>query len=139
MEDLWPEYIVIYTDGASRGNPGPASLGIVVYSESGKTVFECSEKLGNQTNNFAEYSAVKRALEISVEKNIKKITLKTDSQLLVRQMIGQYKVKSASIRPLFLACSELAKKVPEIEFMHVRREFNKRADALANLALDSGV
>ncbi|MCB0415329.1 MAG: ribonuclease HI family protein [Bdellovibrionales bacterium] len=132
-----PKKVVAHTDGASRGNPGPASIGLVFYDEDGETVFELGEKLGEQTNNFAEYSAVKKVLEISVHSGVQDLTLKTDSQLLVRQMIGQYKVKSESIRPLYLACKELSSRIPRVEFIHVRREFNKRADSLANEALDS--
>lgn len=133
----WPSIVVIHTDGASRGNPGPASLGLVVYDQDQNVVYERGEPLGSQTNNYAEYMAVQVALELAVEKSVEKVVLKSDSQLLIRQLTGVYKVKSEGLRPLYLACAELAKKIPDMHFEHVRREFNKRADELANLALDT--
>ena len=132
----WPEKVIIYTDGASRGNPGPASIGIYVTDIDGGVVAEVGEKLGSQTNNYAEYTAVQRAFELANAEQVKDVVLRSDSQLLIRQMLGEYKVKSESIRPLFLECKSLAEKFSSVQFEHVRREFNKEADSLANQALD---
>lgn len=137
MNKEWPKEVKVYTDGASRGNPGPAAIGMVFYSSSDEIVEEHKEKLGNQTNNYAEYMAVIRALEMGVAQQVHKMSFYCDSQLLVRQMIGQYKVKAPQIKELFLKAQELVKKLEAVEFHHVRREFNKEADALANQALDS--
>lgn len=134
----WPPKVVIYTDGASRGNPGPASLGFTVSSGNGETVFEYGEAIGEQTNNVAEYTAVLRALDLAVRNGVKELELRSDSQLLVRQLAGIYKVKAEGLKPLFLECLSLARRIPKIQFTHVPREENRRADELANMALDSG-
>ena len=133
----WPSAVIINTDGASRGNPGAASLGYTVVSSADDMVFEYAEALGDQTNNYAEYMAIVRALEKASENGVKELTLRSDSQLLVRQLIGQYKVKSPGLKPLFEQCKKLKQSIPTVHFEHVRREFNKRADELANLVLDS--
>ncbi|MBT4762610.1 MAG: ribonuclease HI family protein [Bdellovibrionaceae bacterium] len=131
----WPEEVIIHTDGASKGNPGPASLGLTVSDLSDAVVFEYAESLGHQTNNFAEYTAVIRAFEFCVKNNVKKVILKSDSQLLIRQLNGQYKVKSAVIIPLFQKSKVLLSQISKNELVHVRREFNVRADELANQVL----
>ena len=136
LEDSWPDKVFIYTDGASRGNPGDASLGLAVYNSEKEEVFSYAQALGTQTNNYAEYMAVVKALSFSVENDVKKLTVKSDSQLLVRQIQGQYKVKSPGLKPLFLECKGLISKLPEFEIEHVRREDNVRADELANHVLD---
>lgn len=128
--------IKIFTDGASRGNPGPAALGVVAYDEQGTCLLEHKERLGSQTNNYAEYMAVIRALELAHSKGWQEISIFCDSQLLVRQMLGEYKVKSEQIKPLFLQAKKCAEKLQQVTFQHVRREFNKEADKLANQALD---
>ena len=132
----WPETVVAYTDGASRGNPGPASIGMVVQNFQGEIIYEYAEALGHQTNNFAEYSAVKKILELAANNHVSELTLRSDSELLIKQMKGEYRVKSESIKPLYIACDGLRKKIKKIAFEHVRREYNKRADELANLVLD---
>ncbi len=126
----------IFTDGASRGNPGPAAIGIVFYSLDDNIVGEYKEALGDQTNNYAEYMAVIRALEICHQNNVDKIDFYCDSQLLVKQMLGEYKVKAPQIKPLFEQAKSLTKQFAKVGYHHVRREFNKEADALANQALD---
>lgn len=131
----WPAEIIAYTDGASRGNPGPASIGIYITDADGEMIHEHREKLGHQTNNYAEYMAVLRALELAKEHGSKKVLLRADSELMVRQMTGIYKVKNEGIKVLFAQCKELAAKF-ELKIEHVRREKNKEADRLANLALD---
>ena len=132
----WPKEVIAFTDGASRGNPGLASYGICVLKLQGEVLYECGETLGIQTNNFAEYFAVKKALELAKSQRVKKVTIKTDSQLLVKQLSGKYKVKSQGLKPLFKDCRLLCDFFEKVQFQHILREFNKRADKLANEALD---
>jgi len=132
----WPRSVIIYTDGASRGNPGPASIGIYVTDGDEGLVAEIGERLGNQTNNYAEYTAVVRALEIAHQKGAREILLRSDSELMVKQMTGLYKVKSPVIQPLHQKALKLVKDFSRVKFEHVRREFNVEADRLANQALD---
>lgn len=132
----WPDKVIIYTDGASRGNPGPSSIGVYVLDTDNQLVAEESEFIGEQTNNYAEYMAVIRALEMAIASGSKDVHLKVDSQLLVRQMSGQYKVKAKGIKPLFMKVKELAEHFNQIKYEHIKREFNKQADRLANEALD---
>ncbi len=134
--NTWPHEVIAYTDGASRGNPGPASLGIYVTDREANLIEEYGEKLGNQTNNFAEYTAVLRALQLASKRGARRIHLKSDSELMVKQMTGVYKVKSPVIMPLVLECKTWIKKFDSVTFEHVRREYNKEADRLANEALD---
>ncbi|MEM7647290.1 MAG: ribonuclease HI family protein [Pseudomonadota bacterium] len=137
MEKLnLPNTVKIFTDGASRGNPGPAAIGIVFYDQNDYRVYEYKETLGDQTNNYAEYMAVIRGLEFCVNEDVENVQFYCDSQLLVKQMLGEYKVKAPQIKELFLAAKELTGQLGEVGFNHVRREFNKEADALANQALD---
>jgi ribonuclease HI len=132
----WPKEIIVYTDGASRGNPGPASIGIHVISLEGTVLFEHKESLGTQTNNFAEYTAVLRSLELARSYGVRSILIRSDSELMVKQMKGEYKVKSPAIQPLFEVCKGLLSHFEKVRFEHVRREQNKEADRLANEALD---
>ncbi len=132
----WPSSIIIHTDGASRGNPGPASIGICVHDTDGNLIDEHARMLGRQTNNFAEYTAVKEALARALERGAKHVVLRSDSQLLIRQLRGEYAVRSPTLKPLYTSCRSLAEKFESIEFTHVRREENARADGLANYALD---
>lgn len=132
-----PNRVKAYTDGASRGNPGPSAIGIVFYDSNDSVVGEFKEALGLQTNNYAEYMAVIRALEIAIEQDVRFIDFYCDSQLLVKQMLGEYKVKAPQIKELYVQAKELCRQLNEVGFTHVRREFNKEADALANQVLDS--
>ena len=134
----WPLEVVIFTDGASRGNPGSASFGLTVTDKEEKEkIFEEAQTLGTATNNEAEYKGIHRALELAVQNNIKALTLKTDSQLAVRQLKGEYKIKSPSLKLIHAQCILLIKKIPKWNCIHILREYNERADELANLALDS--
>lgn len=133
----WPHTIVIYTDGASRGNPGLASFGLTVLDYEEEKIFEEAQTLGIATNNEAEYKGIQRALELAVQNNVKNLTIKTDSQLVVRQLKGEYKIKSPNLKLIHNQCSLLIQKIPQWDCLHVFRENNKRADELANLALDS--
>jgi ribonuclease HI len=125
-------------DGASRGNPGPASYALILKDGSGKVVFQLGKKLGRQTNNVAEYYALLSALDYSVSHGIKRLRVRSDSELLVRQMKGQYRVKSADLKPLHERASKLARQLEYFVIEHVPREMNREADALANQALDGG-
>ena len=131
------EKVKVFTDGASRGNPGPSAIGVVFYDEKDHLLAEFNQCLGQQTNNYAEYMAVIKALEICLVKKVKSLDLYCDSQLLVRQISGDYKVKAPQIKKLFLKVQELIKNFSQIQFHHVKRELNKKADALANQALDA--
>ena len=126
--------LTVYVDGASKGNPGPASIGIVFYLD-GEIVEEVSESLGNKTNNFAEYTALIRALEISLEKGYKTIEIKSDSELVVKQINKLYKVKDCDIKELFDKANNLIKQFSLFKIVHIPREENLKADKLANKAI----
>ena len=123
-------------DGASRGNPGPASYAVVIRDPNGKTILELAKNIGRETNNVAEYYALLAALDYATSHNISSLRIRSDSELLVRQMQGRYKVKSADLKPLHERASKMAKQLGYFAIEHVRRELNRDADALANVALD---
>lgn len=126
--------IVINIDGASRGNPGPSAVGIVFYKNN-ELLDEFAEFIGNQTNNFAEYTALIRALELCLEKDYRNIEIKSDSELVVNQINKIYKVKDAYIKELFDKANSLITKFPSFKINYIPREENLRADKLANNAL----
>jgi len=128
----------VFTDGASRGNPGPASIGAVVYDATGQEVHTVSRRLGRATNNEAEYQAVIAGLEAALGLGGGSVDLRMDSQLIVRQLEFRYRVRNARLRPFFERVVELRRQFESFKVTHVPREQNKRADQLANLALDSG-
>lgn len=123
-------------DGASRGNPGPAAYAVIVKDASGKVVFQLGKKLGRQTNNVAEYYALLAALDYAAGHGIKALRIRSDSELLVRQIKGQYKVKSDDLKPLHERALKLSRQLEYFVIEHVMREMNRDADALANMALD---
>jgi ribonuclease HI len=125
-------------DGASRGNPGPASYAVVIRDPNGKIVLELAKRLGRETNNVAEYYALLAALDYATSQGIAALRIRSDSELLVRQMQGRYKVKNAALKPLHERASKLTRQLTYFAIEHVRREQNRDADALANVALDSG-
>ncbi|WP_459761669.1 ribonuclease HI family protein [Alkaliphilus crotonatoxidans] len=127
---------VIYTDGGARGNPGEAGIGIVIENEAGEVVREISQFIGRQTNNVAEYKALSRALEAALDMGFKEVICYLDSELVVKQIKGEYKVKNEGLIPLYQMIMPLVNKFDSFDIQHVRREHNKRADALANLAMD---
>lgn len=129
--------VEIFTDGGSRNNPGDAGLGAYI-TRDGAVLAELSEYLGKQTNNYAEYTAVIRALEWCLENGLSEesIAFKMDSKLVVEQVQGNWKVKEPRLMPLVVRVRELAARFPRVTFAHVRREFNKDADRLANEAMD---
>jgi len=133
---VFPAEVILFTDGASRGNPGPASAGAVIFSTTGETIFEISKPLGTQTNNYAEYMALLEGLVACAEGGAKRVTVKADSQFMIRQMKGQYKVKASGIIPLYQKCQKVAKLFDSITYFHIPREENSHADRLANEALD---
>jgi ribonuclease HI len=124
-------------DGASRGNPGPASYAVVVRNADGEVIEKLAKNIGSQTNNVAEYYGLIAALDYATSRNISALRIRSDSELLVRQMQGRYKVKSADLKPLYERAAKMAKQIPYFTIEHVRREYNTDADALANVALDS--
>jgi ribonuclease HI len=129
--------VSIFTDGAARGNPGPAAIGCVIKDETGNLVATISRCLGATTNNQAEYRAIIAALEKAVSLGARQVALYSDSELVVKQINGQYKIKHAALRPLYQEVVKLAGALESFKISYVPRERNKEADALANKALDS--
>jgi probable phosphoglycerate mutase len=122
-------------DGGSRGNPGPAGYGVHITREDG-TVVELKESIPLATNNVAEYNGLLAALRWAVAERIRTLHVRSDSELLVRQMKGEYRVKHPGLQPLYEEARALARRIGSVRFEHVRREFNKDADRLANEAMD---
>ena len=127
---------IIYTDGGSRGNPGPSSAGAVILDSSGNTIKEISMFLGTMTNNQAEYQALILALKEVSSLRPERLVIRMDSQLIVRQISGEYKVKDAKMKSLFALVMQQLKFLKSWDIEHIPRDQNKRADALANEALD---
>jgi ribonuclease HI len=123
-------------DGASRGNPGPASYAVILRDPEGKIVLKLAKNIGRETNNVAEYYALLAALDYAAAHGISALRIQSDSELLVRQMQGRYQVKSADLKPLRERAARLARQLGYFQIEHIRRELNRDADALANLALD---
>lgn len=128
--------LFIYTDGGARGNPGPAGIGAAIYDENKNIIAEVSEYLGVATNNQAEYKAVIAALKKAKELGGTELVFYMDSELAVKQLNREYKVKNKDLAPLFLEVYNLSLSFKNISFSHIRREFNQAADKLANEAMD---
>ena len=128
--------LTIFTDGGARGNPGPAGIGVLIEDEEGNTVLEHSRYLGEATNNQAEYQAVIDALEHAKGRGVDELEFRLDSELVVRQINGDYRVKDQELAKLFLKVWNLRNSFRKVTFAHIRREQNKRADRLANEAMD---
>ena len=128
--------IIIHSDGGARGNPGPAGIGVVLNDEAGGVIAQISRYLGETTNNQAEYKALLAGLEKAKDLEAEEVSCYLDSELVVKQLNHEYKVKSADLAPLFLKVHNLSLAFKKITFTHVRREFNKVADRLANDAMD---
>jgi ribonuclease HI len=128
--------LIVYCDGAARGNPGPAGLGVFITQDDGRLVHEIARGLGEATNNVAEYSALVAGLEWCVANSVDSVKVRADSDLVIKQMQGIYKVKSKNLMRLHNRARELASSLAQVSFEHVRREFNKDADRLANLGVD---
>ena len=135
--------VVVFTDGGARGNPGPAGIGVQIQSDMHEVLAELSEYIGVATNNVAEYTAVKRALEhmgtVFPDTKAIQADFKLDSQLVERQLNGAYKVKDATLKTYIDAIKPLLDQFAAVTFTHVRREENKEADRLANEAMDAAV
>ncbi|WP_158750772.1 ribonuclease HI family protein [Acidobacterium sp. S8] len=131
-------WITAFCDGGSRGNPGPAGYGVYIQDENGKKVAELSEFLGKKTNNFAEYSGLLAALDYAISHGHTHLKVVADSELMVKQMKGQYRVNSPELRPLYDEAKSRASKLEAFQIQHVLRCKNQRADQLANQAMDKG-
>ena len=140
MTDLFsalePTDIVAYIDGGARGNPGPAGFGVRIESKDGALVEEFSEAIGVATNNVAEYRGLLAALEWARAHHVTAVHIRSDSLLLVQQMLGNYKVKNAGLQPLHAKARLLARDLGRVTFEHVGRSLNAHADRLANAAMD---
>lgn len=128
---------IIHSDGGARGNPGPAAIGAVIVSEDGLIAEEISKTIGSTTNNQAEYQAILAALEAAHALGAEQADCYLDSELVVKQLNHEYKVKNKELAPLFLKVHNICTKFKKVEFKHVRREQNKEADRLVNEALDA--
>jgi len=128
----------LYTDGGARGNPGPAAFAYVLEDGDGTVLAAHGEKIGVATNNVAEYRGLVAGLAKAVELELPEVEVVSDSELLVKQMRGEYKVKNEALRELSLEAARLARRLDSVEYRHVRRAQNELADRLVNEALDSG-
>ncbi len=128
--------MIAYADGASRGNPGPASFGVVLYDQAGNELHRSSRALGRATNNQAEYRGAIAALEAGLGLGAREIELRMDSELIVRQLSGRYKVRNPKLIPLHKRILDLRSRFQRVTVHHVPREQNRVADRLANEALD---
>jgi len=128
--------VIINADGASRGNPGPAAIGATIKDENGSVIARISRRIGTTTNNQAEYRAIITALEKAISLGAKCVILKSDSELVVKQINGHYKIKNSALRPLYQQVVKLTGSLESITASHIPRAQNAEADALANMALD---
>jgi probable phosphoglycerate mutase len=126
----------LFTDGGARGNPGPAAFGYVIEAEDGTVLASHGEAIGIATNNVAEYRALLAGLERAAELGVDNLEVVSDSELLVKQMRGEYRVKNAALRELSVEAARLARRVGSVRYTAVRREHNEFADRLVNEALD---
>ncbi|HTI36725.1 MAG TPA: ribonuclease HI family protein [Vicinamibacterales bacterium] len=129
--------IIAYIDGGARGNPGPAGYGVRLERPDGAVLDELHGALGIATNNVAEYNGLLAALRWAVQHGEATVEIRADSELLVRQMRGDYRVKNEGLKPLFLQACALIRQIGDVRFEHVRREFNKDADRLSNVGMDA--
>ncbi len=127
---------ILCTDGASRGNPGPAAIGVVLADDAGRTIEELGRTIGKATNNEAEYRALLAGLELARKHGAQELEIRLDSELLVAQLRGGYRIRAANLKPLFEEARKLLRAFKRVEVCHVPRWRNTRADALANRALD---
>lgn len=131
-----PKHLITYTDGGARGNPGPAALGVVIKTPAGETLAAFGEYLGAQTNNYAEYMAILAALRHAKELRAETVEMRMDSELAVKQLKGEYRVKNPGLAVIYLKIHNELIQFKKVTFHHVRREQNKEADAKVNEALD---
>ena len=128
---------LLYTDGGARGNPGPAAYGFVLEAEDGTVLAAEGEAIGTATNNVAEYSGLIAGLQKAVELHVPEVEVVSDSELMVKQMRGEYRVKNEALRELYDEASALARRLGKVEYRHVKRAHNELADRLVNEALDA--
>ena len=136
LDPTAPAEIVAYIDGGARGNPGPAGFGVRIETADGTLVEEFSESIGVATNNVAEYRGLLAALDWARAHGVSAVHVRSDSQLLVQQMLGNYKVKHPGLQPLYARARLLALEMGRVTFAHVSLEANQHADRLANAAMD---
>ena len=127
----------LFTDGGARGNPGPAAYGYVLEAEDGTVLAAHGEYIGSATNNVAEYSGLVAGLRKALELQVPEVEVVSDSELMVKQMRGEYRVKNEALRTLFVEADRLARAVGKVEYRHVKRAHNEEADRLVNAALDA--
>jgi ribonuclease HI len=127
----------LWTDGGSRGNPGPAAFAYVLEADDGTVLDARGEAIGVATNNVAEYSALVAGLRRAVDAGVAELEVRSDSELMVKQMRGEYRVKNRDLQTLFVEASRAAREVGRVTYVHVRREHNELADRLVNEALDA--
>jgi ribonuclease HI len=127
----------LFTDGGARGNPGPAAYGYVLEAEDGTVLAAQGKYIGSATNNVAEYSGLVAGLGKALELQVPEVEVVSDSELMVKQMRGEYRVKNVALRELFAEADRLAREVGRVEYRHVRRAQNEEADRLVNEALDA--
>jgi len=128
--------VVAYIDGGARGNPGPAGYGVSIQTPDGSVLKELHGAVGIATNNIAEYNGLLAALQWAVDHDVRRVHVRADSELLVKQMRGEYRVKNPGLQPLHVRARLLAAQLDDVKFEHVRREFNKEADRLSNAGMD---
>lgn len=128
---------VLFTDGGARGNPGPAGIGVVLLDARGKVLGEVADAIGTATNNIAEYKALIAGLQLALEKGVSDLEVRADSELVVQQIQGNWKIRSEALRGLAARAQTLSSKFERFTIRHVRRAENARADELANIAMDS--
>ena len=133
------DLIEVYVDGASRGNPGESGIGVAIFDKDSNLINEVCDYLGMATNNIAEYKALILGIKLSMKYNAKKILFKSDSELMVKQIKSEYKVKNAQLKILFTEAQGLLKELPNWKIIHVPREENREADLLANKGIDMSV
>lgn len=138
LDGVLDQAVVVYVDGGSRGNPGPAGYGVRVESPDGRLIEEFHGAIGVATNNVAEYRGLIAALRYALDHGWRVVRVRSDSQLLVRQMMGLYRVKHPGLQPLHREARALASRLDEVTYEHVGREANVHADRLANAAMDQG-
>jgi ribonuclease HI len=132
-------YLVAHVDGGARGNPGPAGYGVMIEDEMGRPVVQLSEYLGHQTNNVAEYSGLLAALRYAIRHGFQALKVFSDSELMVKQITGQYKVNNPALKELHAQATKMIDDLEAFEINHVLREKNRDADRLANQAMDRGM
>src|SRR5271157_1966712 len=139
LRDFPEHHLVAHIDGGARGNPGPAGYGVAIQDQAGRSVAELSEYLGKQTNNYAEYSGLLAALTYAIKHGFKGLKVFSDSELMVKQIKGQYKVKNPALQELHGKATRMIRELDSFEIRHVLREKNRDADRLANEAMDRGM